>query len=250
MVPTSEVPFPHLPVELRELIYLFAFLPEPHTPGTYQKTFSAADSIYNRGPLLPCFLPKFCHVNEATRVEVGLWYIRSIEIGILYPANCSYFTRFLNTFPNQQGFEAVRRLEFQLFGRYRVRVDEVNPYIELMKCCPGLMEARIKFRISDFCKPQLCSSVENPCNSSILSIQTLVETYRMTDLFDLNRLTKLTIEIWLRKRTKPETQIVSSHYVLQIDQLKDWLKFRFLEQGRRVNVVVESVRTAGVRLNM
>lgn len=97
-LPPQQALLPTLPLELREQIY-----DHVTSPRSNPIIISAADFIYGHDPCLPYFLPRLCHVNEATRVDVGLWYLRSTEFSLLYPQHIEYFANFLNTFEGESG---------------------------------------------------------------------------------------------------------------------------------------------------
>lgn len=238
----SQPLFPNLPLELRELIYRFALLPENHPPSAHRKDFSAADSICDQNISLPSFLPTLCRVNEATRIQVGLWYIRCTEICILYPATTIHFARFLDTFPNNQGFEAVRRLDFPLFGRHCLGSDEVNPYIELMKRCSRLTEIRLKFGFLDLVQKAIYPPAVDwdGGERAMPNLENIVDIYGLRDLFDLRSLTKITILLCPRLRPGLRNKFLCLSYTTRLEGLRDWLKIGCWEHGNKVSVVLES----------
>jgi hypothetical protein len=149
--PLSEVLFPALPLELREMIYHHAILPHASPTQPHRVIVSACDAVHNTDPRYPIYLPSLCRVNRATRIEVGVWYIRNTEFGMLWPQYLVHLSQFLSNWPDSAGFAAVRRLDFEAFGRHIPPVIggvRKNEYIEFMKKCRGLRGVRIKFEIT------------------------------------------------------------------------------------------------------
>jgi hypothetical protein len=245
----AAVPFSILPLELREQIYYIAITKQhPH-----HITISAADAIHGTDSRYPYFLPPLCLVNEATRVEVGLWLIRNTKFGLLYPQHIVHFSAFLSTFPSGAGFAAIRRLDFQLFGRQSG--NGAGAYLEFMRRCTGLTEVRIKFEIWYILK-RLCGTNIEMRTLEIrqyaafgLKCSDMVEMYRLAGLFELASLTKLTVEVWpkvLRRTSSGLLDVVSNFWPV-IEELVEWIKKGFEKRERDVDVLLVECGNSGLR---
>jgi hypothetical protein len=249
--------FPTLPIEIREQIYsLIIFLKPRTTPHNYS-TVSAADAIHGADPRYPSFLPKLCRVSEATRLEVGLFFIRNTEFGLLYPQHCIYFAQFLRTFPANDGFAAIRRLDFQLFSRHRPDAGQTNAYIELMKKCEGVTEVRMKFEMWYLLKHRLDYSSRTQFtldeleqrSRETLDLDRIVAVYRLEGLLELLGLTRLTIEVWPRIHVFTTVGIITAvpDCWPLMEGLVEWVRKGFAERGRRVEVRLVESGNAGLR---
>jgi hypothetical protein len=81
----NATPFSTLPSAIREQICTHVIVPLPSSFKPYRFTVSAADAIHGSDLWYPYFLAALCRVSEATRIDVGLWFIRNTEFGLLYP---------------------------------------------------------------------------------------------------------------------------------------------------------------------
>lgn len=241
--PHNDILFPSLPPELRSIIYSYA-LSHPSTI-----TISAADAIYN-GPLRhPYYLPHLCRVNKATRIDVGLWFLRTTEFGLLYAQDIVYFVRFLSSFPGNAGFASIRRLDFQLFGRnipqVKDGVRERNTYIEFMKLCTGLTQVRIKFEMQYRLSKRGTSSYWGP-STELSSVEDIDETFRLEDLFELKELTKIVVEVWPKtlRHMSPSRRHLTLDPWSVMEKVVEWMKEGWEERGRKVRIeLVESVNS-------
>lgn len=254
-----DLPLSRLPLEIREIIYRYAVLPTslPNSQ-THHIDYSAADIVYGSHPRLPSFLPALCRVNEATRTEVGLWFIRNTEFGILYPQHTIYFTNFLATFPDNTGFSAIRRLDFPLFGRLgQIRnIAPSSAFVALMKRCPNLTEIRLKFLVYHLLKHRMNHVTRTPlapaeleARTQLIDLDALIRTYELAALRELPSLTKITIEIWPRivAQTTRGLRSVVADWRPVMEQLVNWLRSGLAEQGLRVDVKIEESGTPGLR---
>ncbi|KAF1915874.1 hypothetical protein BDU57DRAFT_573259 [Ampelomyces quisqualis] len=251
----NHILFPTMPLELRELIYFYA-LADQHQRSI---TISAADAIHGSPLQCPYYLPKLCRVNEATRIDVGLWFIRTTEFGLLYPHHAIYFAQFLSTFPENTGFASIRRLDFQLFGRHVPQladgVRDRNAYIDFMKRCTGLTQVRIKFemwyllrrRFTETNSPSYWAA--SPWTPEPLSVEGIVELYRLDDLFQLTDLTELTIEVWPKAVTRTAKGVlhVTPNCWPVMEKLAVWIRNGFAERGRKVSIVLSESSNSGLR---
>lgn len=246
----TSILFPSLPVELREIIYSYALADHPRTI-----TISAADAVYGSPLQHPYYLPKLCRVNEAMRIDVGLWFLRTTEFGVLYAQHIVYFARFLSSFPDKSGFASIRRLDFQLFGRKIPQVvdgvRERNTYIEFMKLCTGLTQVRIKFEMwylpSRRCTPSYWGTTT--WNPEIFTVDGLVEMYRLADLFDIPQLTKIVVEVWpkkLRHMSQSRRHLTPDPWPV-MEKVVEWLMVGWEERARKVGVELVESGNSGLR---
>ncbi|KAF2822955.1 hypothetical protein CC86DRAFT_423022 [Ophiobolus disseminans] len=252
---SNQILFLTLPLELREQIYFHAtFI---GAPLPYYLAVSAADAIHGTDPRYPNFLPTLARINESTRIDVGLWFIRNTEFGLLYPQRISHFCAFLATFPNLEGFEAIRRLDCQLFGRYRPDAGEANAYIAFMLRCARLTQVRIKFVVWELLKRRFTHTRRMPRTpwelevqaGEMLSVERIVEMYRLEEMFGLVSLTTLTIEFWPKATaytTRGVRTVVPDCGPL-LQKLVEWLRKGFAERGRDVRVGLVESGSEGLR---
>jgi hypothetical protein len=93
--------FFHLPVELREIIY------DHILPNTLTSTNPLTTKYSHSGPNWSYGI---LHINNATRLDAGLYYLRSRLFELPSQGYMPCFERYLSTFPGSDGYEAVRRL--------------------------------------------------------------------------------------------------------------------------------------------
>jgi hypothetical protein len=256
------VSFPTLPLELREIIYRYAILPED--PTTHSRhisiSFSNADSAHGEDPWYLHWLPNLCRVNEATRIDVSLFLLRITEFSIMYPTQVSSFNRFLDTFPNNSGFAAIRRLDFQLFSRHQPATGAGNTYIDCMKCCPNLRQVRIKLEIGylirNFC--DWSKALVMPPETlrvfhqeRIQELDDVIAMYRIEGLLGLESLNRLGIEVWpkLRVTDRYGMDNVLVDCMPLMERLAQWLKDGFRARDREVEVTVVEASSPGLRWN-
>jgi hypothetical protein len=254
------IPFPTLPLEVREIIYRYAILPEdPTTQSRHISiSFSNANSTHGEDPRYLHWLPNLCRVNEATRIDVSLFILRITEFSIMYPAQVPVFTQFLNTFPNNCGFSAVRKLDFQLFSRHQPVAGAGNTYIDFMKRCPNLRQIRIKLEIGYL--------IRNSCDWSkalvmppetlwvshqerIQELDDVIAMYRLEGLLELESLNRLGIEVWpkLRVTDRYGMDNVLVDCMPLMERLAQWLRDGFALRGRQVEVNLTQASSPGLR---
>jgi hypothetical protein len=254
------IPFPTLPLELREEIYRYAILPED--PKTYSRhlsiSFSAADSAHGEDKRYLHWLPNLCRVNEATRIEVSLFLLRITEFSIMYAAQVPSFVRFLDTFPHNSGFLAIRRLDFQLFSRHQPIDGEGNMYIDFMRRCPNLTQVRIKIEVGHLTRGSCdwSKALVMPPETlwvfhqdRIRELDDLVAMYRFEGLLELESLNRLGIEVWPRVRV---TDCFGMENVLidcmpLIERLAQWSREGYGVKDRKVEVKVVEASSPGLR---
>jgi hypothetical protein len=256
---TKTLPFSNLPLEIRELIHRHAIFPAslPNSQ-THHIDYSVADIVYGSDPRFPGFLPALCRVNETTRIEVGLWFIRNTEFGILYPQHIIYFTSFLATFPDNMGFCAIRRLDFPLFGRLgQVRnAAQGSVFVALIKRCPSLTEIRVKLLVYHLLKYRTnhvtrvpLATDELEARTQLIDLDTLIRTYDLGAVVEMASLTKITIEVWPRivaQTTRGLRSVVPDCRPL-MEQLAHWLRTGFAGNGVRTEARIEESGTPGLR---
>jgi hypothetical protein len=259
-MPANTTTFPTLPLELREMIYRYAVLPEdPTTQSRHLSiSFSSSDSTHGENPRYLHWLPNLCRVNEATRVDVSLFLLRITDFSIMYPAQIPSFIDFLNTFPHNEGFAAIRRLDFQLFARHRPAVGHGNVYFDFMKQCPNLAHVRIKFEAGYL--------THNSCDWSkalvmppetqwvfdqnrIREVDDVVAVYELAGLLELESLISLTVEVWPRVRITDRygMENVLVDCMPLVERVVEWLRDGFRRGERGVEVRVVEASSPGLR---
>jgi hypothetical protein len=254
--PLSEVLFPALPLELREMIYHHAILPHASPTQPHRVIVSACDTVHNTDPRYPIYLPPLCWVNRATCIEVGLWYTRNTEFGTLWPQYLVYLSQFLSNWPDNTGFAAVRRLNFEAFGRHvPPAIGDVrkNEYIGFMKKCRGLWNVRIKFELWHLLKmyPKLAAPTSADVRElyKILSVEDIIAMYGLQELFELQNLRTLHVEVW-PKVFPPSIRGFFEHAPdcwAVMECLVGWLKRGFEDKGMKVEVRLVECANPGVR---
>ncbi|KAI4947310.1 hypothetical protein J4E91_006662 [Alternaria rosae] len=205
--------FPSLPLELCEIIYRHVILPEDLTSQSQPVNFGAIDTRRGGDPFYLQWLEQLCRVNQATRVDVSLYILRTTEFYLMYPEQAERFTMLLESLSeNDQGFAAIRKLDFQLFGRYQSSAGTRNIFIELMKRCTWLTQVTLKFEAGymtiDSCNwaedviiPPIMLWDFDLCTfdqTRIRELEDIIAIYRLDDLLDVESLQTLIIEAWPR----------------------------------------------------
>lgn len=239
--------FPRLPLELREQIYHFAILPLCSRNNENQVTITAADAVHGSDARYPSFLPSVCRVNEAMRIDIGLWFIRQTEFSILYFQHLVHFSQFLSTFPHSQGFVAIRRLDFQLFGRHKPIPGKLNPSIEFMKKCPELTQVRMKFDVWQLLQHEKEQWVH--VDTELVMLEDIPAAFGLSALWDVEGLVTLTIELWPKAlaRTSMGIKVVVPDSWPGMENICEWLRKGFAEKGRKIDVRLVESCNAGIR---
>ena len=238
--------FPMLPLELRYKIYEYIILPSTHMSGPLKVQVNANYS--GSSIMSPNWFPAFINVKKATRIEAGLFFLSISELEIRYVAwpGLHHLSHLLNTFPGTQGFEAIRRLYFPLFGEQGFVVGSVNAGIEFMKKCTKLGETTIKFNIRNLAnkKKWKIKGDDSPgegdraSDNHVLALDQVVGKYELEGLFELDSLHKITIEVHpvvrlygLRGRA---TILIDCMPVIL--ELAEWLRLGFEKRRRNIEV--------------
>jgi hypothetical protein len=216
--------FPNLPLELRELIYHHALLPDASPKSPNCKTLLASDLVFSCDLHNPSFLPELCKVNEATRIDVGLWYLRNTEFIILYTHDIVYFSQFLSTFPANEGFKALRKLDLEFFGRHRPTPGGDNAYISFMKRCPNLKHVKIKFEIWHLLKHSPNKWLED--EPAMEMLDNIESDFGLEGSFEMKRLVKLTIEVFPKTaaRTSKGMGVVVPNCWPAMERVAEWIR--------------------------
>jgi hypothetical protein len=129
--------FPHLPLELRERIYRYILPPSLTSlyPLHLFLSFNLiADLTYN-----------ILYVNKVTRIDAGIFYLRSRCFQIYCAREAQNFENYLARVPDSQGYGAVCRLNFPCLSHVALDGSGRNSYLDLMEKCAGVLELALTF---------------------------------------------------------------------------------------------------------
>jgi hypothetical protein len=197
-----------------------------------------------------------CRVNTTARIEVGLWFIRDTDHGLLWPQYLVYLGQFLSKFPNNSGFDAVRKLNLQPFGRdipsFEGGVGK-HAYIEFMKKYLGLLNVTIKFEVYYLLKNWPATTTplptDEPALYKLLSAENIVNIYNLHGLFELKTLKTLVVEVY--PKAFPDSIRGLIEYIPDcwpvMEGLVAWLRESFRARGMKVDVSLLEVGNPGVR---
>ncbi|KAH3944136.1 hypothetical protein HBH53_164200 [Parastagonospora nodorum] len=238
---------PRLPLELRAQIYDFAILPLCSRNNLNQVTITAADAVHGSNARYLSFLPSVCRVNKATRIDIGLWFIRQTEFSVLYVQHLVHFSQFLSTFPHNQGFAAIRRLDFQLFSRHKPSPGKPNSSVEFMKRCPELTQVHMKFDVWQLVQHE--KEQWTPVDTELVMLEDIASTFGLAALLDVGSLVTLTIELWPKTiaRTSMGIKVVVPDCWPAMEDVVAWLRKGFKERGKKVDVKFVESGNAGIR---
>ncbi|KAF2649997.1 hypothetical protein K491DRAFT_762046 [Lophiostoma macrostomum CBS 122681] len=192
--------FPTLPLEIRTQIYTYVLFLHARTslyPDLRSDIISenfifalvaGGCGIYTSSSSYPPWLPELYLVNEATRIDYGLFFIRNAIFG-LEPATLplQYMESFLETFPGEQGFASVRRLECSELGTYRTDPGQYIRFRQIVERCRGITVLRltITYRGVRRTYPECVYHDLGPCYwdaGRLLTAEEIVEAYDLTSL--------------------------------------------------------------------
>ncbi|KAF2635204.1 hypothetical protein P280DRAFT_523298 [Massarina eburnea CBS 473.64] len=249
--------FPTLPLELREQIYhhiAHPSTPFPAPPGSIKVNMTLS---YPYHPALSsAWLPTICAVSPAMWVDAGLWLIRNATFTVGNKGTLALLTAFLDTMPGTQGWDCVRRIHFEGFGRHAPDPGNRNAYIAFMARCPGLVETRLGFEIRDLVVPppmffpawyaSTCifgvrADHRGVTVPSVLGLEEVVREYALWDVFELGSVNKITFVlarverfVWFKGNDDGVFEVGES-----LGGVAGGLERGFWERGRRVEVGVE-----------
>jgi hypothetical protein len=185
------------------------------------------------------------HVNQATRIDAGLCYLRTQRFEIWNNAARNLFENYLDRFPGEQGYEAVGRLVFPKFYFDVVKEGERYPNIKLMLRCKNL-----RIVILTFSRFILERHIENTGAFGPLMPSTLdqvIAQYELGGIFGLQKLKKVELRLFRRRRpldhvsallgcSNLEGGLRGRNAEVLMKELRDWLFVGFSKVGRMVEV--------------
>jgi hypothetical protein len=250
--------FPALPLEVREQIYHHTLLSHTSPTHPHRVTIGAADTVYNTDPRYPTYLPRLCRIDTTTRIEFGLRFIRNTEFRLLWPQYLVYLSQFLSTYPDNSGFDAVRKLGFEAFGRHIPSIHggvRKNAYIGFIKKCSGLLNVTIKYEVYYLLKnwPAMTTtplSTDELALYKLLNTENIANIYILHGLFELKTLKTLVVEVY--PRAFPVSIGGFYEYISDcwpvMEGLVEWLREIFRARGMKVDVSLLEVGNPGMGL--
>lgn len=242
LVDSSSGIFPKLPLELREHIYHYLLPPSQDSLNPLPPFLGlnlTADLAYN-----------ILHINKTTRVDAGIYYLRSRCFEIHGQRQQAYFERYLASFPGTMGYEAVRQLSFPRFSESQTGAVGLRGYMDLIEQCVGLMELKLTFAPQNLMrKPYL--KLEHLSKRSerfetedltLASVEMVAERYGLARLLRLERLNRVKL---ILKQARTMTRELR-HQIRDVapdrlmSQVSEWLEIELLSHGLRVVVLTES----------
>lgn len=230
-----QVLFPQLPLELREMIYDYVLSLTAFDVGTW-------DFVLRIGTAATGLIGLLC-VNEATRIDAGLHFIRTLRHNINMGNTAENFSRFLETFSGEQGFLNVRRLGFPEFSKQVPRAG-VAGNLDLMKRCLKLREIELRFK-----SPHLLRGwnvrrynddnwqITDEDGSELMSLEEVVRLYRLEDIFELESLDVIILYLTpiLRDRSHEDEWQMDDAIEL-VRKVATWLHVGFKQLNRDVRI--------------
>ena len=212
-----------------------ALAPPPFLKLLLKLPWELRKNIYYRA-MRPEDLISQCHTDEATRIDVSSVLLQTTRLCLFSPVEVERFSLFLESFPkaDNQGFAAVRDLNFQLFGCHRPSAGNDNVYIEFMKRCTELRQVQLKFEV-EYMTIDSCTWAENlkqpPTTlwsfdqTRIRRLEDIISMYRLTEVLKLEKLNRLTVKAWPRIRVsdRQAMQDVLVDCTPLIESLVQWL---------------------------
>jgi hypothetical protein len=249
---TSETnPLFPLPTEIRHIIYAYAYTP------TTRPSYASLASIPTDPPR---WLPSICALNRTTYIDTGLWYIATTTFGIPLPSASealAHFSRFLDTFPDSEAWDAVRRVEIEHFDLDLQTNDRRQPdalWAFLAKC-RKVREVTLQFRIMNLLGPNVyCYDVvladretleELDRGRYLRPLRDVVASCGVDRLFEveLPGLQTVFLEVWPTTMVEwtgegVRGDMVTMTAVPLVEELAGYLREGFRARGREVKVVI------------
>jgi len=212
--------FQILPLELREQIY--AYILPPHLRSINPLPLPS-HSPYHRNRNYAIF-----HVNRATRIDVGQFYLRSRPFEYIAERSRPYFIEFLDSFPDWLGYLSVRHLEFYKFWEeVPWRVGDGN--MQLILRCAQLRTLTLWFNVS----------------ADAADAGSLFRLYQLGRMFALEHLAEIRL-MWffgwrgagnsLMMEVENEDILRGLDFAEIMAGVEEMLRMGFEERGRRVEV--------------
>jgi hypothetical protein len=213
--------FPTLPLELRE--YMYCYVLPPHL-RSINPLLSPFHSPSHRTHDYAIF-----HVNRATRIDAGVYYLRSRQFELVATKSRSCFEAFLTSFPGEVGYLSVRSLELHKFYEIPDRGRDVD--MRLILRCRNVRTLTLWFN----------SRYDNTDPDT----ESLFERYQLRRLFALEHIAEIQL-MWflgwravgdgLMMEVEDEDVLRDLCFAEELASVEEMLRMGFEEQGRRVDV--------------
>ncbi|KAF1948762.1 hypothetical protein CC80DRAFT_497980 [Byssothecium circinans] len=226
--------FNRLPHEVRNQIYAYVLDDISISPNPIRLL-----GMNITGDLNPQYALFF--VNQELRIEVGTWYLNNKTIDIWATSFGDIFLEYLDSFPDQDGYEAVRSIAFPQF--YREGWETPNPNVELLLRLPKLHMVSISFHRS-----YLLDTLELHLGL-VVALRVIIEKYSLGDMLLVFRedrhygRQRLVVRLYRPSqggfRVARDPELDTGPEAL-LEMLREWFVDGFRGVGREI--VVEFVR--------
>ncbi|KAF2680434.1 hypothetical protein K458DRAFT_407194 [Lentithecium fluviatile CBS 122367] len=221
--------FPNLPLELREQIYSYVI---PSYLNSESPSLSPRAGIYPNNEYAILF------TNIATRIDAGLYYIRSRKTFDLWSLEArARFDQFLNWFPDNSGYASVRHLEMRRFyEEIPDRSDIPNGDMTLILRCASLRTLRLWYN-GGFDRRDM--SARNGKHFAVRhwTAQEIFDIFQLQRLFELENLDRVDLKWWFCWDRRSEGALLTEmEFAEKMAEVERLVRVGFEERGRDVEV--------------
>jgi hypothetical protein len=223
--------FGQLPVEIRELIWEARMRADDKLNPSLDGTISRQWVFREADARNPRFLPRLCYVSKSMRDEITGVYMRNSIFVIPSIAGNTFFGEFIASV--KMGSSHVRQLffpNFNFFPDFDSRTGQripTNSDLELAVDCLGLRKVGMTFGRRHFQK----EGTDHDSGVQVmrlLSVEELVEKYRLRRLLDCMYLRKVHLDGKYYTSAPPKV----------LRDLADWLEAEFASKNHHIKCEV------------
>lgn len=235
--------FPSLPREIRFRIYFHILLEQG---GECEIDHLKIQSL-ERLPRYKNFRLLFS-ISQTTSIEAGLYFVSISTFYVYSLLSIEEFIRYLEKFPGEQGFQAVRRIHFTKFSEHVPQPGgAVAGNVDFITRCTGICHLQLCWDNKHLMRAwDVRSRDEDNWDAiaeygyDLLSMEEVVRRYCLEEIYVLRTLDIITLRFSVKGiHVLRDTVIWVPSTVALFSELAKWLRDGFACRGRKMQIVLE-----------